>query len=239
VYSDDEAAALYDVLNTWGPSDAFYLRRVMAAPTVIDIGCGTGAILRRARESGHTGRLCGVDPDRAALDVARRRTDVEWVRATAATLPFDGDFELAIMTGHAFQVLIDDEEVCVSLRAIRRALTDTGRFAFETRNPGARAWETWNPSNAVEVVDPAGREIRVWHHVESVDGDIVTLTETTGERDGTPLRMDRARLRFPDRDTLAAFLREAGFEIESQFGGWDEQPLTPCAPEIITIAGAR
>jgi hypothetical protein len=29
VYSDDEAAALYDVLNVWGPDDAFYLSLVV------------------------------------------------------------------------------------------------------------------------------------------------------------------------------------------------------------------
>jgi hypothetical protein len=28
MYSDDEAAALYDVLNTWGPSEDFYLTLV-------------------------------------------------------------------------------------------------------------------------------------------------------------------------------------------------------------------
>lgn len=45
------------------------------------------------------------------------------------------------MTGHAFQVLIEDDEIRASLTAIRSALARNGRFAFETRNPAARAWE--------------------------------------------------------------------------------------------------
>jgi SAM-dependent methyltransferase len=65
-YSDEEAAALYNLLNPWGPSDNFYLAMVMEATSVLDVGCGTGALLQRAREAGHTGRLCGVDPDDAA-----------------------------------------------------------------------------------------------------------------------------------------------------------------------------
>ena len=43
------------------------------------------------------------------------------------------------MTGHAFQMLVSDDELRRSLRAIRAALADGGRFAFETRHPQARA----------------------------------------------------------------------------------------------------
>jgi SAM-dependent methyltransferase len=238
-YSDAQAAALYDVLNPWGPSDDFYLALVMGAGFVLDVGCGTGTLLRRAREAGHAGRLCGVDPDQASLAVARRRADVEWVAATAATIPWRGEFELAVMTGHAFQVLVTDDELRASLAAIRQVLAGGGRFAFETRNPLARAWERWNPENATDVLDPAGRPLRIAHQVESVAGEVVTLTETTSDPDGNPLRVDRASLRFLGPDRLAAFLAEAGFGVEAQYGDWSRAPLGPSSPEIITIARAE
>ena len=235
-YSDEEAAALYELLNPWGPSDDFYLALVMEARSVLDVGCGTGALLRRAREAGHAGRLCGVDPDQATLNAARRRTDIGWVLGTAASMTFNGEFELALMTSHAFQFLVADEDIRKSLGAISRALTDGGRFAFETRNPVARAWEQWNPTNAIKIVDPAGRQVRVWHEVEAVAGDVVTLTETIGDQDGMPLRVDRASLRFLDLDALRAFLADAGFMIEVQYGGWSREPLDSTSAEIITIA---
>jgi SAM-dependent methyltransferase len=140
-YSDEEAAALYDVLNPWGLSDDFYLALVMSATSVLDVGCGTGALLHRAREVGHRGRLCGLDPDHARLGVARFHADIEWVTGTAASIPWAGEFDLALMAGHAFQELVDDNELRASLAAIRRALVDGGRFAFETRNPLARVGE--------------------------------------------------------------------------------------------------
>ncbi|HWO64186.1 MAG TPA: class I SAM-dependent methyltransferase [Umezawaea sp.] len=130
----------YDVINKWGPSDDFYLGLVLPATSVLDVGCGTGALLGRARDSGHTGRLCGLDPDEEGLAVARRRTDIEWITGTAAEAPWTNEFDLAVMTGHAFQELITDDEVRESLAAIHRALVNGGRFAFETRNPTARAW---------------------------------------------------------------------------------------------------
>jgi SAM-dependent methyltransferase len=236
MYSDEEAAALYDVLNPWGPSDEFYLALVIDARSVLDVGCGTGAVLHRARLAGHAGRLCGIDPDRASLDVARRRTDIEWVDGTAASMAWDGEFDLAVMIGHAFQMLVDDAELRASLTAIRRALAPGGRFAFETRNPLARAWEGWHPGNATHVVDPSGRPVRISHEVVSVVGDIVTLTETTSDRDGTLLRVDRASLRFLGVERVEGFLADAGFQIEAQYGGWLREPFDPASPEIVTVA---
>jgi SAM-dependent methyltransferase len=236
MYSDEEAAALYDVINAWGSSDDFYLALVMDAESVLDLGCGTGALLHRARQAGHAGRLCGLDPDPASLAVARRFPDIEWVAGTAASMTWDTEFDLAIMMSHAFQFLVGDDELHVSLRAIRRALADGGRFAFETRNPLARAWESWHPGNAMNVIEPLGRPVRIWHEVESILGDVVTFTETTADPDGAPLRVDRASLRFLDVDALAGFLADAGFEIEAQYGGWLREPLDATSPEIITIA---
>lgn len=190
--SDAEAAELYDVLNRWGdfPADAFYEALVDNVPTVLDVGCGTGGMLHHTRERGHRGRLAGVDPEAAALVRARRRTDVEWRNGTAAELGFEAEFELATMTGHAFQCLVTDRQLRLSLHPTRRALRPGGRFAFETRHPGAKAWEDWTPAHAVTVSQP--RELRLWHEVEALAGDVVTFTEPAAQVDGTVLRVDRA-----------------------------------------------
>ena len=116
----------------------------------------------------------------------------------AAEASWDREFDLATMVSHPFQCLVGDDELRASLTAIRAALRDGSRFAFETRHPQARAWDAWNPSNAFDVVDAAGRTLRVSHHVESVVGDVVTFTETTSGSDGTVLRVDRSSLRFLD-----------------------------------------
>src|SRR5436309_3276120 len=114
MYSDAETAALYDVLNPWDRAGDFYLDLMMRARAVLDIGCGTGVLLSRARDVGHRGRLAGLDPDRAMLDRARTRRDVEWILATAAEAAWEREFDLAVMTGHAFQMLVTDGEVRAS-----------------------------------------------------------------------------------------------------------------------------
>jgi len=240
MFSDEDAAALYDLLNPWDteiwPGDAFYQGMVMAASSVLDVGCGTGAMLQSARDHGHAGRLVGLDPDGAALARARRRSDIEWVQGTAAEASWRGEFELATMTGHAFQCLVTDDDVRASLLAIGAALRADGKFAFETRHPQARAWESWNPSHATDVVDASGRALRVWHEVQSVTGDVVAFSETTARPDGTVLRVDRTRLRFLDTATLDSLLASAGLEVVARYGDWHRGPVTNDSREIITIA---
>lgn len=236
MYSDAEAASLYNVLNPWGESDDFYLSLAMASPSVLDIGCGTGTMLHRARSAGHGGRLVGIDPDRAALEVARERDDIEWLESLAAAMPFDDEFALAVMTSHAFQFLVTDDDLRASLDAIRRALVDGGRFVFETRNAAVREWEQWNPGSPIDVVDPAGRTVRITYDVPSVNGDVVDVTETTSDPGGSVLRVDQAELRFLHADILSWFLTGAGFVIDAQHGGWTGEPLEQTSAEIVTFA---
>ncbi|MFR9798509.1 class I SAM-dependent methyltransferase [Streptomyces sp. MS06] len=240
-FADLSLAGLYDRLNPWGPGDDFYLEWVMSAGAVLDVGCGTGQLLRRARELGHRGRLVGLDPAAAMLVQARRaEPDVEWVLGDLRSRLWCEEFDLVVMTGHAFQQLVGDEEVRASLRAVRQALGEDGRFVFETRNPAARAWERWTPDRVHEISDAEGGAVRVWHEVEApVAGDRVTFTETyDGGRWSSP-RVCRSTLRFLSAGPLDGFLGEVGLAATERYGDWARAPLDPTSPEIITVAAAR
>jgi SAM-dependent methyltransferase len=224
-FSDAALAALYDRFCPWeerGDFD-FYLPLVMSAASVLDVGCGTGALLHRARELGHTGKLCGLDPAEGMLEQARRRSDIDWVLGDLASVGWDQLFELVIMTGHAFQVLVSDDELRNSLGAIQAALTQDGRFVFETRNPLVR--------------DDSGVVVRMENEVETpIEGDVVSFTTTyTSSRWDRP-QLSRSTLRFLGQEQLSLFLSGADMVIEEQFGDWDRQPLTETSPEIITFA---
>lgn len=236
LFSEPKLAELYDAFCAGREDFSFYLPLVMSANSVLDVGCGTGELLRLAREAGHTGRLCGLDPAEAMLEQARKRHDVEWVHGDLSSVVWRREFDLIVMTGHAFQVLVKDDQLRGSLAAIRSALTEDGRFVFETRNPPARGWEAWTPDNAVEIVY-GGSVVRMAHQVETpVVGDSVSFTVTYTSPSWQRPLVSRSTLRFLDADSLSSFLSGAGLKIEEQYGDWDRQPLTDTSPEIITVA---
>lgn len=238
LFLDPRLAELHDLFDPWERrADLnFYLPLVMSAESVLDVGCGAGGLLRLARQAGHTGRLCGLDPAEAMLQQARKRPDIEWVLGDATVGAWDQEFDLVVMTGHAIQVIMEDAEIRATLAAIRSALTEHGRFVFETRNPLVRAWESWTPDNAVEIVDAAGAVVRKWHEIDTVDGNVVTYTSTFTSPGWDRPQILQGRQRFLGVDSLSSFLSGAGLAIEKQFGNRERQPLTDASPEIITIA---
>lgn len=246
-FSHPDLAELYDHFSHWrvSPQDDFYLDLVMEADSVLDVGCGTGKLQRMAREHGHTGRLVGLDPASAMLEVGRRHhTDVEWVQGDLAFGPhkgqesdlFDGGFDLIVMSGHAFQVFLTDEQVRANLAAVCSMLTPKGRFVFETRNPGARGWRDWDPERVRTVVGPEGREATCTHRLRAVDGELVTFTSDYHLQGWAEPMVSRSTLRFMNAERLNAFLVEAGLRVSAQHGYWDRTPLTDTSPEIITFA---
>jgi SAM-dependent methyltransferase len=235
-YADPRLAVLYDQLNPWGRSDDFYLGLVMSARAVLDVGCGTGRLLRRAREAGHAGRLVGLDPAAAMLDQARARADVDWILGDLGTVSFEREFDLVIMTGHVFQVFLADDDIAAALAAVRAALADGGRYAFETLNPLLRPWEQWTGS--AEVIAPDGAVVTAANTDPRLVGSQVV--EVVG-RFSSP-RWAREVLcpssfRFVEVEALDALLSRAGLAVVERFGRWDRRPFTRQLPEIITIAG--
>ena len=86
------------------------------------------------------------------------------------------------------------------------------------------------------VKNTEGDTVRVTYAVHDIDGDLVRLSETLCGRWWTEDQTSDGVLRFLAADALAAFLEDAGFSIEEQFGDWDRGPVTNASDEIITIA---
>lgn len=238
-YADLALARLYDAECPWHPQDDFYLALDLAADSVLDVGCGTGTRLVRAREVGHRGLLVGVDPAPGMLTIARgKSTDIEWVPAAAQILDLRRRFDLITMTGHAFQTLLDDASVMAALHRFREHLQPDGLLAFETRNPEPRGWEDWTESRTRAQIEAPDREpFETWVDDPRHDGtDLVTFTSAAlSQRTGT-LRTSRCTLRFIDPNLLRDQLTTTGFRIEGWYGDWDRTPVTTTSPEVIVLA---
>jgi len=133
-------------------------------------------------------------------------------------------------------VFVEDDDLRAALDAICAALTDDGRFAFETRTLLVRAWEHWTPRHPVERTDTSGAVVRIVHEVETpTDDDRVSFSVTDTSPDWERARVGRSTLRFLHADALSMLLADAGLTVVEQFGNWDARPLSDTSPEIITI----
>lgn len=213
-FADPRLAVLYDALDG-GRSDLdayVAMADEVDARTVVDIGCGTGALATRLAGSGR--KVVGVDPARASLDVARTKPFAErvtWVHGDAtALLDRAVTADLAVMTGNVAQALVSDDDWQVTLDAVGRCLKPAGWFAFETRRAEARDWERWDePATAVRRAD--GSTVIVSRTVTEVAPPLVsfvTKTSVAGE-----IVWSTSTLRFRDRREIEQDLQKHGFTV--------------------------
>lgn len=229
---------VYDAECPWSRDDDFFLSVVGETPgaRVIDLGCGTGRLALGLAAAGHA--VTGVDPARASLEAARAKPGAErvtWIEGTSPVLP-DASFDVAVMTSHVAQFLVDDDEWRRTLADLRRALVPGGRLVFDSRDPRAREWERWNPVDSQRRISlPDGRVVAAWTEVTAVQDGAVTFSHHYTFPAGEEL-LSTATLRFRTQEEVCSSLREAGFSIESMYGGWLREPVGMGDGELLVVA---
>lgn len=224
-YDDPALAELYDISCGWSEDRDFYRQLAGDTPiSVLDLGCGTGLVCNAYAAVGH--HVTGADPSPAMLDVARRQPHgdrIEWVAATAQDFRSDRRFDLVIMTGHAFQVLLEDDDIAAALAAMRRHLKPDGRAVFESRNPALDWAARWD--GALSTYRHRGAPVRQATHVRGRDGALLTFELHYHLPERT--LVSTSVLRFCSRDEIEARLAHAGLAVEHLFGDWHEGPFDP------------
>src|SRR6266705_1500550 len=94
--------------------------------SVLDVGCGTGKLLRQARSSWPEAQLIGVDPANGMIEMAKRLTpNVTFFTGMAEALPLqDASVDLALST-ISFHHWHDQ---AAGIREVARVLRPGGRF---------------------------------------------------------------------------------------------------------------
>ena len=245
LYQDPRLVQFYDHENGWGPDFEYCLRLADDARSVLDLGCGTGELAAgMATHSGSGRTVFGVDPAAAMLDVARRRPGgerVTWIQSDAQSLRLERQFDLVVLTGHAFQVFLTDDDQRAVLSTIARHLSPPGRFIFDTRNPAAQAWLGWAPEHSrrrVEIADLG--EFDAWNEAKyDATTGIVEYRTHYQPADGGPPISASSKIRFTSREMLAAMLDEADLIVDEWLGDWKGCAWQSDSREIIPVGHLR
>jgi ubiquinone/menaquinone biosynthesis C-methylase UbiE len=130
--------------------------RPIQPKSFLEIGFGTGHLLRLAIKSLKLERAAGVDPSELMVETTRKRlrrqsrkTPIDIRQADDSSLP-DGPFD-AVVALHSFQFWSDPD---AALRRIRARMAPAGRLVLVLRTHGKKA-PKWLPN----PLSRAGNEI--------------------------------------------------------------------------------
>src|ERR1700753_4411187 len=112
LFGEPRLAAIYDAVEGERRVDLDHYLAIAAelgARSLLDVGCGTGILARRAAGQGLD--VTGVDPAGASLDVARSKPGadkVRWLQGDATGLP-ELQVDLATITANVAHVFLTGE----------------------------------------------------------------------------------------------------------------------------------
>lgn len=230
--------AAYDELNPADDDYWFYaaLAASAAASRAVDLGCGTGTMARMLARGGAS--VTAVDPDPEMLRVARsgdHEGRVSW-RLGRSDILESGSAEFAVMSGHVAQVFTEEDAWLAVLRDLHRALVPGGLLAFESRNPGARKWESWTRELTLRTVETPEGSVEFWHETAAVALPLVSYDTLTRNLSNDEATTSRDVLAFRDEQALRASVEHAGFEVGHVYGNWSRTSPAVTSPELIVIA---
>lgn len=151
------------------------LELITAEGTVLDLGCGNGALAQKLAERGF--RVIGLDASAELLEIARENyPDFEFIYGDAT------DFQLAapvdVVFSNAVFHWIDEVKQLDMLACVHRALKNGGQFVFEFGGHGNNALIHGALEKAFER---RGLEYRIPFYFPSI-GEYAPMLESAGFR---------------------------------------------------------
>lgn len=235
-YEHPDLAEIYDLDSGWSVDRDFYLGLASGSTKrILDLGCGTGLLCNAYASLGHD--VTGVDPATAMLDVARTRpygSNVSWVETTAQKFSSDKSFDLIIMTGHAFQVFLEDADIFAVFTTMKSHLAEDGMVVFETRNP-AIDWSTrWEGESLLASGKQTIRQSRVILQQEKK-----FISFETHYHFPEKTLTSFSKLLFLTKSDIEDHLRKCNLKIKTLYGTWDKKTFNPAtSDEMIFIVQA-
>jgi ubiquinone/menaquinone biosynthesis C-methylase UbiE len=229
-YENPKLAAIYDLDSPWSIDRDFYLSLAGSPPkAILDLGCGTGLLCEAYAAQGHD--VTGVDPSSSMLEVGRGKphgNKIDWVQSSAQNFQSDKRFDLIIMTGHAFQVLVEDVDVLSTFSTMRKQLKPEGLIVFESRNPEIDWASVWNYELRMET--PFGTVVES-RRLIVMENDRMTFELRYEFPD--EILFSASDLRFMSRREIEERLTSSGLRIEKVLGDWNGKPFETSSHEMI------
>jgi Methylase involved in ubiquinone/menaquinone biosynthesis len=231
-YLNPRLVEIYDLDSPWSADREFYLSLATEPPQdILDLGCGTGLLCDAYAAKGHN--VTGADPSLPMLDVARRKPNgakISWVHSDAQNFSSKQQFDLIVMTGHAFQVLLEDPDVLSVFATVRDHLKPSGKFVFESRNPLLDWKSRWDYDLELNVEGTKVLESRRFISIERDRMHFELLYRFPDEQ-----LVSNSELRFWSKSDIENHLSASQLVAPVVLGDWEGKPFSEQDEEMIFV----
>ena len=250
----NQIAHYYDLTHDHLADDvALVLALAQAADgPVLELGCGSGRLLRPLARAGFS--VTGVDHSPVMLARAQARFAEEETAGrqritlvagdmTDLLLPDNTKFSLAIIPYNTL-LHLDSDQTALALRGIRRVLAGNGRLFIDLINPLAIASTPNDQTVTLETTftDPANGHTVLQMAANRLDEAAQTLHITwiydASPPEGGPIHrtIAQADYHYLYPHQLELLLQEAGFRLQSLTGSYDGDPFDEESERLLILA---
>jgi len=179
--------------------DLIEAAQLIPGERVLDVGCGTGVVTRRAAEKVTSlGEVAGLDVNSSMLAVAREVTPkgiaIDWYEASAEAIPLPDDSFDVVLCQMCLQFI---PRRLSALREMRRVLEPGGRLVLNVPGPTPPLFENFADALTKHINPEAAPFVHAVFSLNDVD-EIRQLARSAGftqvnvSRDMKPLRLPSA-----------------------------------------------
>lgn len=126
------------------------------ARTVLDLGCGTGALFRELLALGFDGEYLGIDWSETSVSRAAKRLGGRFVCADVATLPVVGTYDVVVLS----EVLYYLDDPARTLHRLVPLVEADGSILVTVYQPGAGRSSSWH--GVVRELDRMLSDVGAW-----------------------------------------------------------------------------
>lgn len=229
----------YDVLNSETDYEAWadYIAEVFkrygsGVESVLDLGCGTGAMTFALHRRGYD--MTGVDLSIDMLSVARDRCydeeidDILWLLQDMRSFELYGTVNAVVCCLDGINHLTGKGDISRCFGTVHNYLDPDGLFVFDVNTPFK--FESFYADNDY-ILEDDGVTVCWQNHYDGERGVCEFYLSVFEEQEGGLWRRsdETVRERCYNRETLEAELTRAGFEVVGFFGGFDfSAPAEDC-----------